>query len=404
MSVTSDNSFDVVVVGGGVSGVLAAVAASRSGARTILIEKNGILGGTGVSALLKHICGLYLNEDKLPIELINKGIINEVVDGLYNLSIYSKVIKIGKVFVLPYRSIDLRYLLSSLCLSEPNLTVLLSTSAFSVSCAGGGIKDLQVYSQGNIWQVYPEVVIDCTGSGDIAYMAGASFELSPGSELQFAGYTIRLREVYEQDDTLSIKVPYYLTKAVEEGVLPSSFRYTSYSSGDHTDEGYCKFSIEGDISEVLVEKEVLKAINYLAEKIPSVKTAHIAETSTGVFEREGRRICGEYTLTKEDVLGARKFPDGIVKNSWPIEIWEKNKGPIYQYLKPNDYYEIPFSCLKVKDMHNLLCAGRCISVSHEALGSTRVMGACMALGEQAGLAAAHFSKKGYYPDFGKERP
>jgi len=138
MSVTSDHSFDVVVVGGGVSGVLAAVEASRNGARTILIEKNGILGGTGISALLKHICGLYLNGDKLPIELINKGIIKEIVDGLYKLSIYSKVIKIGKVFVLPYRSIDLRYLLSSLCQNEPNLTVLLSTSAFSVSCTEGG--------------------------------------------------------------------------------------------------------------------------------------------------------------------------------------------------------------------------------------------------------------------------
>jgi succinate dehydrogenase/fumarate reductase flavoprotein subunit len=116
------------------------------------------------------------------------------------------------------------------------------------------------------------------------------------------------------------------------------------------------------------------------------------------MEREGRRISGEYILTENDVLNASKFDDGIVKNSWPIELWDKKKGPVYKYVKAGDYYEIPFRCIKVRDIPNLLCAGRCISVSHEALGSTRVMGTCMALGEQAGLAAAFMVKQERCPE------
>jgi len=143
-------------------------------------------------------------------------------------------------------------------------------------------------------------------------------------------------------------------------------------------------------------------IRYLASVLPSFESATIADTSLKVLEREGRRVIGEYMLTKEDVLSARKFPDGVVKNSWPIELWDRPKGPSYQYVPRGDYYEIPFRCLMVKGITNLLTAGRCISVTHEALGSTRVMGTCMALGDQAGRAAAYRVRNGKYPENMKE--
>jgi hypothetical protein len=110
--------------------------------------------------------------------------------------------------------------------------------------------------------------------------------------------------------------------------------------------------------------------------------------SPEVAYREGARAWGEYTLTADVVLGARKFPDGAVRNAWPIELWDREKGPSYRYLDPGEYYEIPLRCLKAQEVSNLWCAGRCISASHEALGSTRVMGPCIALGEEAGREAA----------------
>jgi hypothetical protein len=109
-------------------------------------------------------------------------------------------------------------------------------------------------------------------------------------------------------------------------------------------------------------------------------------------------VLGDYVLTKEDVLSARKFPDGGVKNAWPVELWDRAKGTVYRYVPRGEYYEIPFRCQTVKGVPNLLTAGRCISVTHEALGSTRVMGTCMALGEQAGKAAAYYVKHGNFPE------
>jgi hypothetical protein len=103
-------------------------------------------------------------------------------------------------------------------------------------------------------------------------------------------------------------------------------------------------------------------------------------------------------LTEEDVLTARKFPDAIVRNAWPVELWDRSKGTLYRYVPRGDYYEIPFRCITVKGISNLLTAGRCISVSHAALGSTRVMGTCMALGDQAGRAAAYYVRNGEYPE------
>jgi hypothetical protein len=110
--------------------------------------------------------------------------------------------------------------------------------------------------------------------------------------------------------------------------------------------------------------------------------------SPGVVDREGPRIRGEYTLTADDVLNGRKFPDGVVKNAWPIELWDQERGPSYQYLEPGDYHEIPLRCLEVRGISNCWCAGRCISATHEALGSTRVIGTCISLGEEAGRQAA----------------
>jgi hypothetical protein len=141
---------------------------------------------------------------------------------------------------------------------------------------------------------------------------------------------------------------------------------------------------------------------YLGQAVPAFRNTRITDMSLKTLDREGRRIIGDYILTEEDIVAARKFPDAIVRNAWPIELWDPAKGTLYKYVPRGDYYEIPFRCITVRGISNLLTAGRCISVSHAALGSTRVMGTCMALGEQAGLAAAHFIRNGKYPVITKQ--
>ena len=100
-------------------------------------------------------------------------------------------------------------------------------------------------------------------------------------------------------------------------------------------------------------------------------------------------MIGRYRLTREDVLTGRKFEDGVVRAGWPIELWEDGcLGASYEYLDDGETYDIPLRCLQSSDVDNLFVTGRCMSASHEALGSARVIGTCLAMGEAAGLAAA----------------
>jgi hypothetical protein len=193
------------------------------------------------------------------------------------------------------------------------------------------------------------------------------------------------------DEMTAVRVPYALAKGVMEKKIPFYLRFTKFVRGEAADEGYCKLSIPpawGADRDSRAKNNSLLIHYYLSQCLPEFANSYIAEMSPEVADREGIRLCGEYTLTKGDVLNARKFSDGVVKNAWPVEIWDQEKGPRYQYLPPDEYYEIPLRCLKSKDMSNLFCAGRCISGTREALGSARVMGPCLGSGEQAGRAAA----------------
>ncbi len=393
---------ETLVAGGGVAGVAAAVAAARAGSRTVLIERESRPGGTGTRGMLRTVCGLYLNGPEEPTETLNGGLAREIAGALRVRAPHRAVARIGKVFVLPYASEDLISVLEALCRKEAALTLLFECTGESVTREGAAITEIAVRHEGVSKRIRPRSVIDCTGNGNIAALAGAAFELAGPDEIQMAGYTVRLRGLSGRDEALALKVPYVLGEAAANGKLLPSTRFTTFSSGDEPDEGFLKFSTDGTGGagrEQRMRDEAERATAVLAGRLPAFRNAAIAETSRGVLDREGRRVVGEYILTEDDVLSARKFPDAAVKNSWPIELWDRTKGPVFKYLPEGDYYEIPFRCLAVKGFSNLLVAGRCISVSHEALGSTRVMGTCMALGDAAGRAAAGLVKNGKYTGF-----
>ncbi len=395
---------DVLVVGGGVSGTAAAVASARSGAVTTLVEKETYLGGTGYAGKFQYICGLYLNAETGHRDTLNSGFARELAGLVRQAKPGSSITKIGQVYVLPYSSEELQQVLSSLCTAEKKLTVFRGSHATTAETQGGKIGAVTVEQSVEKTIMAPKTVIDCTGNGNIAALAGAEFELTAPEQRQLAGFTLRLTGLEQAEGALAIKVPYHLAKAVEQGIFLHSVKYTLFSPGASADEGDLKMSIEGEDGserEKKARKDADAVVSYLASVLPAFKNARIADTSLKVLDREGRRIRGEYMLTREDVLSARKFPDGVVKNAWPIELWDRLKGTVYKYVPRGDYYEIPFRCLTVRGISNLLTAGRCISVDHDALGSTRVMGPCMALGEQAGLAAAYHAKNGSYPVYDK---
>jgi hypothetical protein len=398
-------SCDVLVVGAGVAGAAAAVAAARGGVRTVLVEKERYLGGTGFAGRFQYICGLYLNADAAPAETLNPGLAREITALLRSASPGKEIKKIGQVYVQPYQYDDLQSVLTALCYGESTIATLRGHAAVAVALKEGEVRSVTIDGMHGKQDIAPKMVIDCSGSGSVAALAGAPFELTPDDERQLAGFVVHVKGLKDVDDSLSLKVPYYLAQAVKLGMFPPVTRFTTFSPGDAADDGYCKMSIstsDGTVSEEKARADADGMIRYLASMLPAFEDSYVVGTSLKVLEREGRRIKGAYTLTKEDVLAARKFPDGVVKNAWPIELWDREKGTIYKYVPRGDHYEIPFRCLMVDGITNLLTAGRCISVTHEALGSTRVMGTCMALGEQAGKAAAYWVRNGKYPENIKE--
>jgi hypothetical protein len=239
-------------------------------------------------------------------------------------------------------------------------------------------------------RIAPRAVVDCSGDAVIIQLSGVHHQLPPRGQCQLAGFGFRVKGLEDPDELLPLRVPYHLAKAVGEERMPAHLRFTTYTPGDDPDEGYCRLNIPplGENRTAQARNQALLVHRYLSRVLDSFKNSHIAEMSPHVVDREGPRLRGEYTLTADDVLNARRFSDGAVRNAWPIELWDQERGPSYRYLAPGDYHEIPLRCLKVPEISNCWCAGRCISATREALASTRVMGTCIALGEEAGRDAA----------------
>lgn len=384
-------SCDILVVGGGMAGISAAIKAAREGACTLLVEKNGFPGGIPVSGMHRYICGLFPTGDQVPFKTLNGGIAEEICSGLKGLSSDTGIIQMGKVYLLSFRTKDLVTILKSLSEKQIGLGILYEKKVVSVKTKNSFIKSVTAEGQTGKIRIIPRKVIDCSGDGTLIRLSRAAHQVSTPRERQLAGFCFKIKGINDPGEMAPISVPYCISGAVRGKKLPPYLKYTKFTPGDVSGEGYCLISIPAGGG----REKISKAINYavkvhavLSESLSTFHDSYIYELSSVIVEREGLRMTGEYTLTKEDVLSASKFNDGVVKNAWPIEIWDRKKGPSFQYLAPGTYYEIPLRCLKSRDIKNLYCAGRCISASPEALGSTRVMGTCISLGEQAGLAAA----------------
>jgi len=383
---------EVLVVGGGVAGIAASIKAAREGASTILIEKNSFPGGTGIIGLHRFICGLYANTKDVPDTILNKGIASEICFMLQELAPEKIPLRMGKVYVLPFATSNFMSVLRSLSKKEKRLDICYNTRAVSAKTKNNSIVSVTIQNLNKKFDIIPRVVVDCSGDGVIIQKSGARYRVISPDKQQLSGYTFRVKGLEDVTDILSVKVPYYLSKAAEQKKIPFYLKYTTFVSGDDEDEGYCKLNIPPALTtkmEKQAKKDALLVHNYLSRVLPVFKKSYIVEMSPEVVDREGPLLYGKYTLTADDIINARKFPDGIVKNAWPIELWDQQKGVTYKYLEPGENYEIPLRCLVTKDIKNLFCAGRCISVTHEALGSTRVMGTCISLGERAGYEAAH---------------
>lgn len=396
---------DVLIAGGGSAGLAAAIAAARAGARTLLVERHGSLGGMATAALVHSICGLYHQRPEPEALYAHPGFPTEFAERLIAAGGATAPVRMGKVDVLLTHPPTFAGLADTLCAAEPLLSVLLHTELLTATPAmGGRLTQVELASRGTRHSIIARAFVDATGDALLSTLAGAKCEMAP--ILQRPAFIFTLGGV----ETVPLEaegadgrfhLAQRLVAGVRAGSLPRALLGAHLRPTGRTGELYVTLDL--DDPEGCPTFDPLSAASlsfmerygrhlaqtlhrYLATTHPLFATAHIGAFPTRIGVREGRRIVGERRIETADLLSGANAPDAVALSTWPVELRESATGPRLRY--PTGACEIPLGALRPRGFTNLFVAGRCLSSSHEAQAALRVIATCMATGEAAGIAAA----------------
>lgn len=415
-----DDRWDVIVVGGGPAGCSAAAAAAREGARTLLLEASGILGGAGTGALVPAWCP-FSDGEKIIYRGLAERVFEESKAGLPH-------VEKGSLDWVPIDAERLKRVYDDLVTSF-GASVLFNTFLSAVETDGqGGVRSIVVSNKRGLSALQAKVFIDCTGDADLSAWAGAEFDQGDSSgEVMPATHCFALtnvdeyayRNIYGHGKARALhggnpNSPIY--KIIEDGKYPLipdahlcnniigpgtlGFNAGHLWSVDNTDpESVSKALIQG-------RKMALQFRDALAEYCPEAfANAFLVMTGSQIGIRETRRIIGDYVLTLDDYVARRSFPDEICRNSYFIDVHHAMASVANHLASRSEGLEnamhygkgeshgIPYRCLLPRSLRNVLVAGRSISCERVVQGSVRVMPVCLVMGEAAGLAAGLASRQ-----------
>ena len=372
---------DIAVVGAGTSGVVAALAAARQGARVALVEATDRIGGLAIHGLHRFVCGLFLSGGTRPVELLPGETTIDFCRRLAGGDPAELAIRRGRVWLLPFASgAALEACASELVAHEPNIRLHLRDRAVRTVRDGDRLAEIELAS-GTILKA--KAAIDCTGSAVLCRLAGAQVDWPVHPAL--AGYGFEVADIDESMSGplgLSVAVPYFLRQEAAAGRLAAHLAYTTWEPSVVPGQGFIKLALPEAAG--ARARDQADAVWRVLGKSPAFARARILRYLAAPLARETGHVRGEYVLMEDDVLSARDFPDAVVRNAWPIELWEEGRGVTYRYLPDGQTHGIPLRCmLPNSGPANLLCAGTAISAEPAAAAAIRVMGVCMALGEAA---------------------
>ena len=395
--------YDVIVCGGGPAGVCSALRASREGVSVLLIEKNGCLGGIWTAGMV----GLFLDTAG------KGGIIREICERLEN-SDSGRFIRGGNFLCSPE---DLKYLLETMC-RESGVDIRLYTWITGCRKHGNKILSVCTHSKSGKEEFQGKIFVDATGDGDVGYFAGCQYEigLHEGTVRQpmslFALVSgLRYEDVKSFDNAVeppSGESPKrLLNKALEEiGILPSQTLPALYHLSNDLylftvthEYGYQSENANDLTAATLHARTEIHQIAKTLRKQGGIwRNIRVAATAETIGARDGRRILGVETVTREDILNSKRFDDAVCTAYFPMDVHavssEETSG--YSYVGKTSGYGIPAGALIAKDMENLLMAGKCISGDFYAQASYRVTGIAAATGEQAGAMASACLKHSFH--------
>ncbi len=414
---------DVLVVGGGPAGIIAALAAADDGLNVALIESRSFLGGNMVIGI--PILG-FLGQKK---NQIIKGLPQKFIDRLVAIGAASEHrpcplhMSITLVEPEPVKAVAFDML------KEKGVNVLLYTSFADVIMEGRSAKGVIIESKSGREAIMAKVIIDCTGDADVAHRAGAPSELGnehggvqpPTLMFSMAGVDTELLRMSIAEDPVTYNIDFIpneyfgqnsqfivvglrnlIQKAREDGFTLPTDR-TIIITGLREGEVWVNMTrvngVDGVTPDSLTKGEYIamnqieQIIEYLVKYVPGFEKSYLARTAPFLGIRETRRIVGEYVMTREDILSCRRFDDSIAVASYPLDIHHPVGGDCTLEWS-GDCYDIPYRSLLPLNVDNLIVAGRSISTTHEAMSAVRVMAPCMAMGEAAGRAAKMAVKEG----------
>ncbi len=388
---------DVIVAGAGSAGMLAAIAAARNGARTLLVDRAGFLGGTS-TAVLDTMYAFYAPGERQ--EKVVSGIPDEVVN---RVEAYDAVLRRPNTFGsgtgITYNPETLKRVWDDLA-SEAGVRVLLQTFVTGAITEGSRVCGITLVNKGGAHTARGAVVIDASGDADVVAAAGGRFELA-GRDGAQQTLTTTFRMANVGDRALTVKKD-QLHALMREANASGRFVLPREEGSVHRTPdrgimatimtrvpGTAPDDVEGvSRAEAAGRAQANEYFRFLKAMVPGYEEAVLVATSPWIGVRETRRIVGDYQLTGEDVLAARRFDDGIARCGAPIEDHHVGRDTRWAYIPDGGTYTIPFRSLLPSGLDGIVVAGRCLSSSHDAHASARSIGTCMAMGQAAGTAAA----------------
>jgi hypothetical protein len=389
---------DILVAGGGISGVVAAIAAARNGAKVTLCQDRSVLGGNASSEIRMHIVGAAHSKrgTALETEAREGGILEEI---LLECAVRN-----------PQRSASmLDLLLYEKCRAEPNLTLMLNTAIIGVQMDGNRIVSAWATRESteHSFEICARIFMDCTGDGRLGKEAGARFTTGRESSEQFGeSFAGEVADTYRLGSSLLFtarnmgKPMSFIPPAWAKRYSEEDLKYRSHASWEY---GYWWVEFGGLLDTIsdneMIRDELLAIMMGVWDHIKN--SGHHPESETWALDwfgfvpgkRESRRFIGKHVLSQRDLEDAVHFEDVIAYGGWPMDthppqgIEAKEIDPCHQ-PHTNNVYGIPLRTLISANVDNLMFVGRNISATHIAFSSTRVMATCGVMGQGAGTFAA----------------
>ena len=389
--------YGAIVIGGGLTGVAAAVSAARGGASVLLVERSGALGGAMSNSFVYPFMRYWGIAPDGTQRLLSAGLFTEMRER------HAK--KVGvPIDSFPMRDFKPEYFKFVLddMITESGVDVLFHTSLTGVTTSGEKITSVKLNSKCGDIVATADFYIDASGDGDLFAYAGCDYQLGREEDgfCQPMTTCFRMSGVDKQlylDGVTELQALYKQYQAdgkitnprenilvfwgIGDGIL--HFNTTRVVKCDPTDP----FAISR--AEIVARAQVHEVVDFLKKNSPAFKNSDLVSIATEIGVRESRKLRGRHILTADELLTCADFPDTIALGNYDIDIHNPlGTGTHIHYFKQDEFYRIPYRTLLPKEYDNLLVAGRCISATHEAQAAVRIMPICACLGEAAGTAVA----------------